>query len=242
MINDYDKNTRPHPQSDTTRRVHPTGPDGKPVTTVPPRRYRPGIPLLIAAFVLIAAITGLVLGTPRPTTTDSIMPTASAVQDNDLAEPGIEPAAPGDQDMNGIPTTGPAGVAGTTTADTNSMMTDQSGNAATGATTAYRTEDECVDANDGTSCYMQSCARTDQIACPAGLTEAWRPSTVMNNNTGNNADTGTMTGNTDTMGTNGNTNNAIPPAANPSAPRNDGTIGTDQNTNQNSTTGGTTTP
>ena len=228
MINENgnDRKLRPDPATKSTWRTPDTDPD---ITTVPPRRSRLGIPLLVAAFILVAALAGLILGTPRPATNESIMPTASS----DMTEPYIEPAAQGDVDATaaGTATTAPAGVAGTTTADTANP-------AITPPATVYASEEECEDANNGNPCYMQSCTRTDQIACPADLREGWRPSTVMNGDTIDNTDYNDANRPGDTATTP--TNNAIPPAQNPSAPRNDGTISTPDRTDGTGTN--TTTP
>lgn len=228
MNDDRNKNLNPDPVIQTETR--------RSAVTPPPAQRGFGVPLLIAAFILIAALAGLILATPKQVNDDSVMPMASTEPMN---EPGIEPAAQGNtQEGNttGTATTEAASVTGTTTADTNAAVVTP--NSSITPPVVYATQDACEDANNDATCFKQACDTISSVRCPEGATEGWSPSATFND-----TDNGT-TGTTATDNTmNPATNNAIPPAENPAAPRNDGIVNTPATTtpdaNQNSGTGTT---
>ncbi len=226
-----DRNTNLH--SDPT-----TKPELRHSTMTPPPANRNfGVPLLIAAFILVAAVAGLVMATPKPVNDDSIMPMAST---DTMTEPAIEPAAQGVTATDtatttatattGTATTEASPVTGTTTADTNAAVVTPGSSITPPA--VYATQDACEDANNDATCFKQACDTISSVRCPEGATEGWSPSATFNNTDGAAMDNNT------TNNTNANTNNAIPPAENPAAPRNDGTVNTPAT---GDTTGSTTT-
>lgn len=116
------------------------------VLTEPPRNNGFGVPLLIAAFVLVAALVAIIMTAPRGSENDSMMPTA---YNTDTDFQTIEPAANGNVDTI-----------------YRSRMSSRP---------AYATEQDCVEASDGTSCTLISCTLSNAARCPAGLAEAWQP-------------------------------------------------------------------